>query len=762
MGRWTFSLERRPIMAQRTHWMQNKKNEASRKMDDEHYFTSLIFRKYCQRYVDNLLKQYTLKKGKFRVFIRWNQNDTAYICFPKKQIVCNANSPIFEKIDEREERELAILGSLSHEIAHGLYTDDPYFTIVKEKLEDRLLFPETEEYPITDFSAFFDEDDRFLAAFLKIYHDLWNILEDGYIEQVFIENHTTKQSAPLRYKRKLFFEQSPTFEELLEKEECEADKFRTILGLLLTFSKTGHLKCYKSQASDERVQAVVSVFPFIEEIQQFYSSEEHYYFINEVVASLWGYIKEYIRQYADDIDEEMENMMQQMGMEQEEQQSSGSQMAQPTSSSSHKTTGSSSSTSSANNNQGATQQEDGDDEGNSSSTNSSSEEQDSEETEETSSGAESDSENSDENDDDTSSEGDGDEEIPQLEATSQYKNTETEQFYMNDDGTIEEDDDEEISSSIEKIRKELSKTEIEYGQEVEKEEREEEDVEGLVAFNDGVDHNALHRGRHLTIYRQTEAPSDEEIELYEEIRPLTDEQAIIASNRYRQLVKNSTKEYLQKGRYDGNRMHPSSYVRFDKAYMAKKHLPSTKQKAAVFVLQDESGSMYSGGKLRYSRFANLTIMRFCELMNFDCEVMGHTGYANDVEFFSYKQFGKVDEADYARVMRMDARNCNIDGFALEYAIERLNAVKAEVKILIIIFDGQPYDGIEQYYGSVAHTDLRELKEQATRKHITVLNAAIDSDKEVLKSIYGDGFIDIADMNNLGINMCDEILKYAKF
>ena len=725
-------------MAQRTYWMQNKKNEASRKMDDEHYFTSLIFRKYCQRYVDNLLKQYTLKKGKFRVFIRWNQNDTAYICFPKKQIVCNANSPIFEKIQDREERELAILGSLTHEIAHGLYTDDPYFTIVKEKLEDRLFFPETEEYPITDFSAFFDEDDRFLAAFLKIYHDLWNILEDGYIEQVFIENHTTKQSAPLRYKRKLFFEQSPTFEELLEKEECEADKFRTILGLLLTFSKTGHLKCYKSQASDERVQAVVRVFPFIEEIQQFYSSEEHYYFINEVVASLWGYIKEYIRQYADDIDEEMENMMQQMGMEQEEQQSSGSQMAQPTSSSSHKTTGSSSST------------------------NSSSEEQDAEETEENSSGTENNSEDGDEKDNDTSTEGDGDEEIPQLEATSQYKNTETEQFYMNDDGTIEEDDDEEISSSIEKIRKELSKTEIEYGQEVEKEEREEEDVEGLVAFNDGVDHNALHRGRHLTIYRQTEAPSDEEIELYEEIRPLTDEQAIIASNRYRQLVKNSTKEYLQKGRYDGNRMHPSSYVRFDKAYMAKKHLPSTKQKAAVFVLQDESGSMYSGGKLRYSRFANLTIMRFCELMNFDCEVMGHTGYANDVEFFSYKQFGKVDEADYARVMRMDARNCNIDGFALEYAIERLNAVKAEVKILIIISDGQPYDGIEQYYGSVAHTDLRELKEQATRKHITVLNAAIDSDKEVLKSIYGDGFIDIADMNNLGINMCDEILKYAKF
>ena len=110
-------------------------------------------------------------------------------------------------------------------------------------------------------------------------------------------------------------------------------------------------------------------------------------------------------------------------------------------------------------------------------------------------------------------------------------------------------------------------------------------------------------------------------------------------------------------------------------------------------------------------------------------------------------------------MDMAARVANRDGAALRFVAEHLVKRPEELKILILISDGQPAG--TGYYGTEAEKDLRAIKKEYRQKGVILFTAAIGSDKERIKRIYGDGFLDITDLNKLPKLLPQLITQYIE-
>ena len=110
-------------------------------------------------------------------------------------------------------------------------------------------------------------------------------------------------------------------------------------------------------------------------------------------------------------------------------------------------------------------------------------------------------------------------------------------------------------------------------------------------------------------------------------------------------------------------------------------------------------------------------------------------------------------------MDMSSRCGNRDGAALRFAAERLMTRAEDLKLLFLISDGQPAgDG---YYGTAAEADLRGIKQEYQRKGILFVAAAIGNDKQNIERIYGDSFLDIADLNQLPTKLTGVVKRHIR-
>ena len=116
----------------------------------------------------------------------------------------------------------------------------------------------------------------------------------------------------------------------------------------------------------------------------------------------------------------------------------------------------------------------------------------------------------------------------------------------------------------------------------------------------------------------------------------------------------------------------------------------------------------------------------------------------------------MDKNDRYRLMDMSPRDCNRDGAALRFVAEKLYKHVSEVKLLIIICDGQPND--DGYSGTGAEADLRGIKLEYSRKGVKIFAAAIGDDRDRIERIYGSGFLDITDLNQLPIMLTNLISR----
>jgi hypothetical protein len=122
-------------------------------------------------------------------------------------------------------------------------------------------------------------------------------------------------------------------------------------------------------------------------------------------------------------------------------------------------------------------------------------------------------------------------------------------------------------------------------------------------------------------------------------------------------------------------------------------------------------------------------------------VFGFSGRGRQmVTFDVFKDFGeKLDDAARGRIGAMTYRMENRDGAAIRHATQRLLAVDAKTRLLILLSDGKPLDcGCDLYQASYAQADTRMALREAMEQKVHPFCITVDPDGEdYLRDMYGE-------------------------
>lgn len=196
----------------------------------------------------------------------------------------------------------------------------------------------------------------------------------------------------------------------------------------------------------------------------------------------------------------------------------------------------------------------------------------------------------------------------------------------------------------------------------------------------------------------------------------------------------------------GKRLEVGRLHRTDMSYFSTKTTPHKMPPLAVCVLIDESGSMSAYNRAAIAKASAIIIEDLCRGLNLPCAIYGHWTSSKRVEIDEFKSFDDIDKKDKYRLECITAKGANRDGAALYYVGEQLKKRPEQNKLMIVISDGQPAD--TDYYGEAADKDTHDAKQRLTKAGIKVFAAAIGADKENIERIYGDGFMDITNLDAL--------------
>ena len=221
---------------------------------------------------------------------------------------------------------------------------------------------------------------------------------------------------------------------------------------------------------------------------------------------------------------------------------------------------------------------------------------------------------------------------------------------------------------------------------------------------------------------------------------------------------------VRRHRQFGRTIIPNDAYRPDQRYFASRKLPQDLPDMAVSVLVDHSGSM-NGTRIETAMKASLLLHSFCTGLNIPVAVAGHNAVngGGGVNYMIYADFEQISGKDRYRaskmaasITRMKANHCNRDGLALKIAEELLSRRPEQVKLLMIVSDGRPnHDG---YGGEEAAKDIQGILRKAKQKGIEVIACAIGDDKDNIKAIYGDSFVDISDLGRLPKTLVNIVKK----
>ena len=307
---------------------------------------------------------------------------------------------------------------------------------------------------------------------------------------------------------------------------------------------------------------------------------------------------------------------------------------------------------------------------------------------------------------------------------------------------------EHAAADIERILESMAEAQV-------NEAMEEELSEDLQREADTISYGNAHRNIHVTVNRMARV-DQELIDGYNSVAP----DLLMLSRRLQRSVGAVLRDKRQGGKQTGllvgKRLNQHAFHRNDGRIFCNTRLPTEPINLAVGLLIDESGSMGGGDRITRARATAIVVHDFCEKLGIPIMITGHTARSAHVDLFSYADFDSVDRNDRYRLMDLSARCCNRDGAALRFAAEKLCRYPSEVKMLIIICDGQPNDS--GYSGTAAEADLRGIKLEYSRKGVQIFAAAIGDDREKIERIYGSGFLDITDLNELPVMLTQLISR----
>ena len=340
------------------------------------------------------------------------------------------------------------------------------------------------------------------------------------------------------------------------------------------------------------------------------------------------------------------------------------------------------------------------------------------------------------------------------EETARIAAHRTETIISNGDGSIVQDSEYEgagyefSATDIERVLEEIATGKV-------NESLEEELSEELQSEATSIEYGNAHRNINITVHRMSHV-NQNQIDSYTAVAP----QLLMLSKRLQRSVSAILRDKRQGGKqtglYVGKHLDQHAFHRNDGRVFCNKRLPTEPINMSVALLVDESGSMCGCDRITKARATAIVVQDFCEKLGIPIMIVGHTASCAHVELFSYADFKSVDKKDRYRLMDMSARCCNRDGAALRYVAEKLSKQNSDVKMLFIICDGQPND--DGYTGTAAEADLRGIKLEYSRKGVQIFAAAIGDDRANIERIYGAGYLDITDLNQLPVMLTQLIAR----
>lgn len=212
---------------------------------------------------------------------------------------------------------------------------------------------------------------------------------------------------------------------------------------------------------------------------------------------------------------------------------------------------------------------------------------------------------------------------------------------------------------------------------------------------------------------------------------------------------------VQHHRIYGKKVSARDTYRRDSRFFDKKKDPGNPADMAIAILIDRSGSM-RGNRIYSAVKAASLVYDFARGLHIPVMVMGHhSSVDKKIEMYLNATF-VPRKGDKYRILDTRTHNSNRDGMAIQVAADVLSKRPEEVKLLIIVSDGMPND--TDYGGEPAKKDIQDIVASYARKGVSTIATAIGGDKERIRSIYGDGFVDISDLSAFPKKLCKLIAK----
>lgn len=770
--------------------VKQRLNEKRSKISDRQFFSSRLLAGHFEDMAAAQTRRYHYNR-RVRVNLYWKPKDPDVASTDNLQVRINSGNAIVTKTKGRENRYQLVCGLFAHELGHILYTDFLAGQTYRNFLESYRWYP---ELPILktskdlanekDYWEYVKDNPLNLQTVQYIVHQIWNVLEDGYVENRMLNNFPGTLGYGLSILRETHFKMIPTVTDLIEEEDDGSrTRFESILQVMLSYAKYGEIKYGDEPLSDERVQTVFGLINEIDRSLLSNSCKERWKTVNLIIIRCWDSIKELCELYkkkqqealASGLSSTLEETIASVCKSLVGGTSGGTGCGTPVPevesdtmpSATAKQRGKTKAMAAAS--FGEEDEKEDSEEGNAEETDESSDENGSgeEETEEKTEEEES-AESS-----PPSENGESGENTPVGTAVGSGKQqvsaTETERIAQHQTEEAEAPVGGETTYNEEYKREMYDKAATDIERVLEKmaeraacSELENERLRELNDAAQNISYGNIHEGVNVVVNRIPEV--DEE--LVEQFNSISAPLLTISRQLQKSLVKqlkDSRRGGKQVGLLMGRRLDSHALHRNDGKVFYKNALPNEIPELAVGLLLDESGSMGGYDRCTYARASAVILYDFCHSLDIPVMVYGHStdwpSGTSSVELFSYAEFESYDQDDKYRMMDISARGNNRDGAALRFVAEQLTKRPEPVKLLILVSDGQPAD--RGYSGSAAEEDLRGIKQEYQRKGIIFVAAAIGSDKENIERIYGDSYLDITDLTQLPVKLTGVVKRFIR-
>lgn len=213
-----------------------------------------------------------------------------------KMITLNAASPLVWNRTKRDERSLILNGLLTHEFGHYRFTDFAAINTAQTMMSAGRWYPKLGaistglESNEEDYQAFLSLHPEKIDAAITVWHELQNIMEDGYIEECLYRVLSGLFTDGLSTWRYYQYASTPPF--LARVQLCEENPKKVlpcINGLLLCYAKYGRINYDRSnpvEADSELLRIFREIMPIADSILYESSSTKRLRGINMMFLTL--------------------------------------------------------------------------------------------------------------------------------------------------------------------------------------------------------------------------------------------------------------------------------------------------------------------------------------------------------------------------------------------------------------------------------------------------------------------------------------------